>query len=272
MLNIEDHEFDILTQYIHQYYGINLTQKKNLIEGRLSNVIIDKGFDSFAKFIDFVMADKSGIEATMLINKLTTNHTFFMREASHFHYFRDKVLPFLVSYVKDKDLRIWSAGCSSGEEPYTLAMLLQEFFAEQKPQWDTNILATDISVKVLEEGEKGIYTKDTLSLLPSIWKLQYFTKTNNEKYIISDKIKNEVTFRVFNLIDEIFPFKKKFHTIFCRNVMIYFDSKTKVELIRKFYQHTEPGGYLFIGHSESIPREATSYKYIMPAVFRKEMV
>lgn len=272
MISIMDREFYILIGYIKKHYGINLIQKKNLIEGRLSNIITEKGFDCFKDYIDFLLADKSGLEETILINRLTTNHTFFMRESKHFEYFKDKVLPYLASTVKDRDLRIWSAGCSSGEEPYTLAMLLQEYFSEQKPLWDTKILATDISVKVLEEGEKGIYTKDSLDHLPSLWKLQYFTKMDDENYRISDKLRNEVVFRVFNLMEEAFPFKKKFHTIFCRNVMIYFDARTKIELVHKLYEHTEPGGYLFIGHSESIPKDAMEYRYIMPAVYRKEIV
>ena len=270
MLSINPEEFKILTSYIYQNYGINLKQKKNLIEGRLTNVIIEKGFNNFGDYIRTVTADKSGQEATLLINKLTTNHTFFMREASHFQYFSDKVLPQLVQQTSERDLRIWSAGCSSGEEPYTLAMFLQEYFGEQKSKWNTQVLATDISVRAIEEGERGVYAKEALEHLPALWKLQYFEKLQAEKYQITDKLRAEVVFRIFNLMDQVFPFKRKFHCIFCRNVMIYFDQETKIELVRKFYQHTEPGGYLFIGHSETIPKQATDYKYVMPAVYRKE--
>jgi chemotaxis protein methyltransferase CheR len=106
--------------------------------------------------------------------------------------------------------------------------------------------------------------------MPDMWKLAYFNRNNDGNYSISDRIKSEVIFRVFNLMDDRFPFKRKFHVIFCRNVMIYFDNRTKTELVNKFYEHTEPGGYLFIGHSESIPREGTGYRYIMPAVYKKE--
>lgn len=272
MLFIEQKDFIALTEYIHTNYGINLSHKKNLIEGRLTNTIIEKGFNSFSEYLKYVFADKSGKEATILINKLTTNHTFFMREANHFNYFKDKVIPYLSQNVKSRDLRIWSAGCSTGEEPYTLAMILQEYFGDQKSLWDTKVLATDISVRALETAEHAIYSRECIGSIPAIWKLQYFDKLNDEHYKINDKIRNEVIFRVFNLMDEVFPFKKRFHTIFCRNVMIYFDQKTKTELVRKFYKLTEPGGYLFIGHSESIPKEATAYRYIMPAVFRKEPV
>lgn len=270
MLTIKESEFKELTEYIQSNYGINLTKKKNLIEGRLSNIIIEKGFNNFGKYLDHVLSDRTGNEATILINKLTTNHTFFMREWNHFEYYREHVLPSIISDIKDRDLRIWSAGCSSGEEPYTLAMINQDFFEHDKALWDSKILATDISVKALSTAERGIYPSESLSNMPNAWKLAYFNKTNDGNYGISDSVKKEVVFRVFNLMDDIFPFKRKFHVIFCRNVMIYFDNETKMELVNKFYEHTEPGGYLFIGHSESIGRDYKGYRYIMPAVYKKE--
>lgn len=245
MLSIKEKDFKELTDYIKSNYGINLTQKRNLIEGRLSNIIIEKGFNNFKQYLEHVFSDKTGKEATILVNKLTTNHTFFMREWNHFEYYRDHVLPSIVSSVKVKDLRIWSAGCSSGEEPYTLAMINQDFFGDQKALWDTKVLATDISAKALNTAERGSYSVEALSNMPGVWKLNYFDRTNDGNYRISKRIKSEVILRVFNLMDDIFPFKRKFHVIFCRNVMIYFDNKTKIELINKFYEHTEPGGYLF---------------------------
>ena len=202
--------------------------------------------------------------------QVSTNHTYFMREEEHFRYFRGVVLPELTGRVRDKDLRIWSAGCSSGEEAYTLAMIIDEFFGKEKLFWDTKILATDISSRVLEEAKKGVYSNDELAVLPSSWRLSYFTAFDKESSIISDRIKNEVIFRRFNLMEKSFPFRKKFHVVFCRNVMIYFDAETKRKLINKFYEITEPGGYLFIGHSESINRNETGYKYVMPALYRKE--
>jgi len=270
MLAIRESEFKELVQYIKSNYGINLASKKNLIEGRLSNIIIEKGFNNFGQYLEHVFSDRTGNEATVLVNKLTTNHTFFMREWNHFEYYREHVLPYLTSRVKEKDLRIWSAGCSSGEEPYTLAMINQDFFGEQGSLWNTKILATDISVKALEGAEKGIYPAESMNNMPALWKLRYFDKTCDNNYKVSDSIKNEVVFRIFNLMDDNFPFKRKFHVIFCRNVMIYFDHNTKMELVNKFYEHTQEGGYLFIGHSESISRETTGYRYIMPSVYQKE--
>jgi chemotaxis protein methyltransferase CheR len=269
MLNLKDSEFRELTFYMKKNYGINLSQKKLLIEGRLSNMVIEKGFSNFSDYLKFVFKDASGIEISTIINKLTTNHTFFMREAEHFKYFRDIVLPYLEASSKTKDLRIWSAGCSSGQEPYTLAMIMADYFGTQWSSWNTKILATDISQKVLQEAQMGIYSGESISTMSKYWRLRYFKKIEDEDYQISEEIRNEITYRNFNLMTEVFPFKKKFHVIFCRNVMIYFESKTKMELINKFYDMTEPGGYLFIGHSESVNKDETKYQYIMPAVYRK---
>jgi chemotaxis protein methyltransferase CheR len=269
MISIKQDEFRELTEYLKNNYGINLTKKKTLIEGRLSNILIEKGFKNFRDYLNHLFSDSSKSELTLLINKLTTNHTFFMREAAHFEYFKNQVLPYLENTVKEKDLRIWSAGCSSGEEPYTLAMIMEDYFGNNKGLWDKKVLATDISVNVLQTGEKGIYTDESIEKIPPNWKLNYFSKISSSSYQVSDKLRNQVIFRIFNLMDEVFPFKKKFHVIFCRNVMIYFDAKTKMELVNKFYKMTEPGGYIFISHSESISRDETDYKYIMPGVYRK---
>ena len=271
MPKISEKEFKQLANFIQVNYGIYLKkEKQTLVIGRLSNVLAEKNFTSFAEYFDYLIADKTGDAVVTLIDKITTNHTFFMREVDHFNFFKEKVLPQLASASKDKDLRIWSAGCSSGEEPYTLAMLIDEFFGVDNKWWDTKILATDISSKVLDIAVKGIYNNEGIAKIPLYWKLNYFEKSGNEKSVLVSKIRNEVIYRKFNLMDKSFPFKKKFHVIFCRNVMIYFDNKTKIDLVKKFYDLTEPGGYLFIGHSESLNRNETEYKSLLPAVYRKE--
>jgi chemotaxis protein methyltransferase CheR len=271
MVAISKKEFKQFADYIKFNYGIHLKEEKqSLMAGRLYNVLVSNNFRSFSEYYEYVVSDKTGHAATTLIDKITTNHTFFMREADHFYFLRDKILPYLTSTVKDKDLRIWSAGCSSGEEPYTLAMILDEFLGKEKVWWDTKVLATDISSSVLDTAPKGIYSNERIASLPSQWKNTYFEKLNNENSVLIDKIRNEVIYRKFNLMEEVFPFKRRFHVIFCRNVMIYFDSKTKSNLVNKFYDALEYGGYLFIGHSESLNRDTTKFKYVMPAVYRKE--
>jgi len=269
MIKLKDSELRELTGYMKANYGINLIEKKLLIEGRLTNMITEKGFSNFSDYLKSVFKDTSGNEISVLINKLTTNHTYFMREVEHFNYFRDKVMPYLEANAKIKDLRIWSAGCSSGEEPYTLAMLIADYFGNRGSIWNTKVLATDISEKVLQIAEEGIYAQEAVNSIPKYWRLKYFNKIEDNYYQVTSAIRNEIIYRNFNLMTEIFPFKKKFHVIFCRNVMIYFEPKTKMELIKKFYDMTEIGGYLFLGHSESVNKNDTNYKYIMPAVYRK---
>lgn len=270
MVTMTTKEFIQFADYIKANYGIHLRQEKmTLLIGRLHNVLQQAGFDNFTDYYQYIVSDKSGKAAVTLVDKVTTNHTFFMREPEHFYYFRDTVLPFLSDTVKNHDLRIWCAASSTGEESYTLAMLLDEFFGKEKSLWDTKVLATDISDQVLTIAKKGIYSKDRIAPLPILWKNTYFKKLDSENFMLIDRIRNEVIYRKFNLMDAVFPFKKKFHTIFCRNVMIYFDDETKGRLIEKFYNHMEHGGYLFLGHSESISRSNTKFQYIIPAVYRK---
>ena len=202
-----------------------------------------------------------------MLDRITTNHTFFMREPSHFRYFQDQVLPYLEKTVKDKDLRIWCAACSTGEEPYTLAMIIDQFFLWDKTAWDTKILATDISSKAIFTAKAGIYAKENVCNLPADWRKKYFSKYDEERYKISDKIKNEVIFGRFNLNNE-FPFKRKMHVIFCRNVMIYFDTETRT-ILPKGLRHDRAGASIYLPFREPKPGK-THYRYVMPAVYRKE--
>jgi chemotaxis protein methyltransferase CheR len=148
-------------------------------------------------------------------------------------------------------------------------MIIADYFGADKGRWDTRILATDISQQVLETARKGIYSLERIAPLPAAWRNKYFHKLDGENAVLSSSIKNEVIFRKFNLMEPVFPFRRKFQVIFCRNVMIYFDWETKTELVNKFYEHLEEGGYLFVGHSESLNREKTKFEYIRPAVYRK---
>jgi chemotaxis protein methyltransferase CheR len=271
MITITPREFRSIAEYVKRHYGIHLKEAKmTLVMGRLQQLLQQKGCASFSEYYDYLVSDKSGAAGALLVNKITTNHTFFMREPEHFTFFRDQVLPGLVPTLKDKDLRIWSAGCSTGQEPYTLAMILQDYFGKGQAGWDTKVLATDISSQVLDTAMAGVYSNEQVSTLPELWRSAYFQKRNRVEWAVNDRLRKEVIFRRFNLMDSVYPFRKKFHAIFCRNVMIYFDNPTKEALINKFWEITEPGGYLFVGHSESLNRDRTDYRYIMPAVYRKE--
>jgi chemotaxis protein methyltransferase CheR len=270
MVALSEKEFIRFVDFMKKNYGVDLSGKRSLVIGRLQNTILEKGFASFGDYFDYVLTDKTGVAIASLVNKLTTNHTFFLREIAHFNFFKDQVLPYLKAAVTNKDLRIWSAGCSSGEEAYTLVMIINDFFSREKLFWDTKILATDISEEVLEIATKGTFTDAQMAGLPENWRNNYFQKVDSKTSIVDERIRKEIIFRKFNLMTEIFPFKKKFQVIFCRNVMIYFDGPTRRDLVNKFYDSTEPGGYLFIGHSESLRRDETRYKYISPAIYRKE--
>lgn len=270
MVSITGKEFQLLSEYIELNYGIQLKdQKQTLMISRLHKVLEEMGFQNFTQYYEYIIRDKSGEAVTTLVDKITTNHTYFMREAEHFYYFKNHVLPEIVPKIKSKDLRIWCAASSSGEEPYTLAMIIDEFFGHHREQWDTKLLATDISTLVLEIAKKGIYSNERIAPLEKIWKSQYFRKLDNDHSIVVDQIRNQVIYRKFNLMEPEFPFKKKFHVIFCRNVMIYFDTMTKDQLVSKFYDCLEEGGYLFVGHSETINRGATKLMYMKPAVYKK---
>jgi chemotaxis protein methyltransferase CheR len=270
-LELTDSEYKNLAGFIKANYGINIKEEKRvLLTGRLYGVLTQAGYRNFTDYYNDLISDKTGESLISLVDKITTNHTFFMRESDHFFYFRDTVLPYLEKKAVNKDLRIWCAACSTGEESYTLAMLLDEYLKSDKALWDCRVLATDISSRVLKEAARGVYDQEKIAPLPTYWKLNYFRRCGDNVYSVTDRIKNEVIYRKFNLMEKSFPFRKKFHCIFCRNVMIYFDDETKYELVNKLYDATEPGGYLFIGHSESLIRENTKYKYVMPAVYRKE--
>ncbi len=269
MILIRDKEFEWLVGYLRKHYGINLIKKRTLIESRLNGHLTAKGFYDYESFLQHVMSDKTGKEINDIINRLTTNYSYFMREWEHFECFKVRILPELEKTATDRDLRLWSAGCSTGQEPYTLAMLNADHFGDKKQEWDTKILATDISLKALDSARKGCYDTECLNNMPAAWMSRYIDRHHDGMCEIKKEIRKEVIFRQFNLLEEVFPFKKKFHVIFCRNVMIYFDSQTKKKLVEKFYEATANGGYLFVGQSETLDKSKIRFKSIMPSVYRK---
>lgn len=270
-MQMNDQEFLDLSNYIRTNFGINLSmKKKSLLMSRLNSVLQTKSFESLSQYYDYLMSDNSGIAISDLVDRITTNHTYFYREKKHFDFLWDHVLPQIVERnSSQRDIRIWSAGCSTGEEPYTIAMLLIEYFSQMKSFWDKKLLATDISSKALKIAKEGIYDEDNISNLPPGWKNKYFSKTKDCLFKVKNDVKKEVILRRLNLMSP-FSFKKKFHVIFCRNVMIYFDNDTTHDLVNKFYDLLETGGYLFISHSESLDRRKTNFKYVRPSIYMKE--
>lgn len=270
---LSDSEFRAIRDLVYKHTGIYLTEnKKTLIVARLHRMLIEKGFKDFSAYCAFVGKDSSGRALSDLVNRISTNHTFFYREKAHFEFFSARTLPEVRDMLMknhSRDLRVWCAGCATGEEAYTIVMMMLEYFGSEYFNWDAGVLATDISEKVLDIAKEGFYSEERLEHLPEYLKKKYFRKTLKGLWEISDIVRKEVTFRRFNLMNPTFPFKEKFHIIFCRNVMIYFDRFAKDALVKRFYEMTSPGGYLFVGHSESLERNRTAYRYVVPAVYKK---
>ena len=269
MQDITDAEFKRIREYIKNNYGINLgDEKKSLIYSRLRSTLVKGGFENFTQYFDFLMKDKTGESIIGFVDKVTTNHTFFMRETDHFDYFRDIVLPYIEQkYSKQKEIAIWCAACSSGEESNTLQMIMHDFF--EGKNWNTELLATDISTNVLDKAVHSVYPNERIDPLPEKWKKKYFKKYDDKNSVVVDQIKKSITYRKFNLMEPNFNFKKKMHVIFCRNVMIYFDNETREQVVKRFYDAMDEGGYFFIGHSESLSHMQTGFQYVKPAVYRK---
>ena len=265
-MTISDGDFLRLSNFIQKNYGINLSQKRQLITGRLSATIRQRGYKDFSEFVDHLLKEKNEDEITLVLNKLTTNYTFFMREKEHLDFFCQNIIPQLVRrHQKDKVLSIWSAGCSTGEEPYNISMFLFDYLGAQAKNWDTRILATDISERALASAKQGIY--ELPDSIPPSWKKKYFKDNGNGTHTVVPMVRDNVIFQRFNLMDPI-RFRRKFDVIFCRNVMIYFDQPTKDALVQRFYDATVPGGYFLISYSENLSPK-TPYRRLAPATFQK---
>ncbi len=268
MVQLTDAEFNKLVSYVLGNYGIDLSKKKVLIEGRLNSVLMKYGFTSFTQYIDLVMNDKSGAELQQMLNRLTTNLTYFLREKDHFDFLTKVALPEFDKASRGGPLRVWSAGCSSGEEPYTLAMTLLDYYKGQNNKFV--ILASDISQNVLGQGTRAVYAEEALKDVPQEWKTKYFDRMGDGDFKVKDNVRKLVSFKTFNLMDP-FNFKAPFEIIFCRNVMIYFEKQRKEELIKKFYRWIAPRGYFFTSHSENIGSNEVGFCTVRPSVFKKEV-
>ncbi len=260
-------EFEQIRNLAHATFGLDLRPGKEcLVAARLSRHLRTGGFRSFDEYIRKVIADKSGEQLITLIDSLTTNHTGFLREIGHFNFLRDVVLP---EYESAKPVSIWSAASSSGEEPHSI--LFTSLNSRCKSSSGIRLTASDISRSALALARSGIYSDERLSVLPFDWKVRYFERTGNLPcgfQQVRPAFRKMIHYQRINLMDP-FPFREKFHVIFCRNVMIYFDRKTQGELVNKLAQVLEPGGYLFVGHAESLSGMSHSLGYIKPAIYRK---
>lgn len=269
-IEMSDMEFSRLSQLIKEQCGLSIKEeKRGILCSKLHRTLQSLNLKSFSEYIEFILRDSSGYAIDELINCVTINYTYFMRETAHFKLFKEVSLLDLIHRINDNDLRVWCSASSTGEEAYTLAILIHEFFGMEKVHWNTKILATDISTSALEVAKQGIYKKSSLSTLPKGWVEQYFSPLGVDSCVVREEIRKEVIFRRFNLTERRFPFKRKFHVIFCRNVMIYFDIAMQIKLQEQLYDCLEKGGYLFIGHAEALHDDVGRFEYIAPSVYRK---
>ncbi|MBN1971669.1 MAG: protein-glutamate O-methyltransferase CheR [Candidatus Delongbacteria bacterium] len=267
-IELHDNEHELIGDLVYSKFGIVLdSKKKNLIIGRLQKIINDLDLNSFKEYYDLIVGDKSGNMLLELVDKLSTNHTYFFRELDHFKILETNVIPDLLQKYKNEPLRIWSSAVSSGEEIYTLKIVLNELYEKKYLTPNYLLLGTDISTTALSKAVSANYDGENIIRVPSYLLNKYFTKEKDNSWTFKEKHRNGITLKRLNLMDQDFPFKNKFHIIFCRNVMIYFDESTKNDLIRKFSRFLVPGGYLFVGMSESIGQKSKYFKYFKPSVY-----
>ncbi|MDR2367937.1 MAG: protein-glutamate O-methyltransferase [Deltaproteobacteria bacterium] len=275
---LTDTEYQTIASFVHKASGINLLDgKKELVRARLSKRISQLEMKNFKTYFKYVMTDSSGDELVFLLDALATNLTSFWREPQHFDFMAKTFIPELEARRKRPGgggprMRIWSAACSSGEEPYTIAMVVMEKSSYFANGGDFRILATDLSTKVLNVAKRGQYGPESVKNIPPAPLHAFMSKAQSEKggtiYAIKPEVRRIISFRRFNLMDPM-PFKGPMDLIFCRNVMIYFDRETIAKLVDRFYKLLEVGGYLFIGHSESLSGLEHKFQYVAPCIYKK---
>lgn len=269
-LVISPEEFQRFRMLIYDESGISLgDQKQSLLASRLSKRLRELGLTTFSEYYDQLMSDPSREEFTRMLDLISTNKTDFFREPKHFDFLRERIIPEL---AHDKAVRIWSSACSTGEEPYTIAMTLYESVPDPT-QWSFKILASDLSTRVLAKAAAGVYDADRVRDVPPELVRRHFLRGHGRSeglLKVKPHLAAMVQFRRVNLMDDRFPIKSPLDVIFCRNVMIYFDRPTQEQLVNKFHRYLKPGGHLLIGHSESLQWIDHPFKSVAPTVYRKE--
>jgi len=266
-LQLTAHQFDKISKLVYQISGIDLHEgKEELVKARLIKRLRHLKIYDFNQYLKYITNDKSGEEIGAMVDILTTNKTNFFRESEHLDFLKNEIIP----HWGNRPVRIWSAGCSSGEEPYSIAIVLNECITDVVRR-DIKILATDISDRMMEKARQGVYDEENLKDMSPHLKHKYFHKAgtgSGHKYKVIPRLQSMVSFAKLNLM-ESWPMRGPFDVIFCRNVMIYFDRPTQEHLVQRFWHLLGEGGYLLVGHSESLSFIAHEYRYRMPAVYQK---
>lgn len=263
---LSDAEFRRASELVYRTCGIALKDgKQDLVKARLGRRLRILGLSNFKEYFDYVESDRHGSELAEMLDLITTHKTQFFRDNQHFECLRRLLAE---GWPGQTSLRFWYAGCSTGEEPYSLAMVLAEALPDLDRR-DVRILATDLCRPALEQAETGGYAGSEICGLPSDLRGRYFSPLGGETWVIKDRVRKLVTFGRLNLIGR-WPMRGPFHAVFCRNVMIYFDRPTRESLIQRFWNLLDHGGFLFVGFSESLTGLQHRFKYVQPAVYRKQ--
>jgi chemotaxis protein methyltransferase CheR len=274
LLSMDVESFERLSSYVTSEYGIKLPlAKKPMLESRLNKKVKTLGLNSYKEFLDFIFSDQGKQEELYhVIDLITTNKTDFFREAAHFNFLTSDFLPHYQKQWGRNSLKIWSAGCSTGEEPYTLIMALEEY-RKQNPDSVYHLMASDVSVRALQTAYQGVYDIEKINPVPIELKRSYFlrSKQNPKVVRIKPQFRKRIQFKRINFMDNNWGMMKAdMDFIFCRNVLIYFDKANQQKVINKFCTHLKPGGLLFLGHSESIIGMDVPLKQVRPTVYRVE--
>jgi chemotaxis protein methyltransferase CheR len=264
-----DREFSFLSGLVSRHTGIMLAEnKKNMVYSRLTRRLRVLGLSTFKEYCDLVQSAEGDAEMGNLVNALTTNLTSFFREKHHFEHLRDSVLkPLLATSPRGGKLRIWSAGCSAGMEPYSIAMTVKNTFKDME-KWDARILATDIDTNMLDCGRKGKYSIEQLDKIPASYQNRVQVSADGEHIIMPDDIRQIIAFKQLNLLEE-WPMSGKFDAVFCRNVVIYFDKPTQRKLFERIADLIKPDGWLYIGHSENLHNISDRFEPLGHTIYRK---
>ncbi|MFW5883154.1 MAG: CheR family methyltransferase [Verrucomicrobiota bacterium] len=267
---LRDAEYREVSKLVYQHSRINLGEnKRELVTARLSKRLRALGLPSYRNYLDLLGSAGGTTELANFVDAISTNHTYFFREETHFDFLQQTILPQMGVGLR-RPFRMWCAAASSGEEPYSLAITMEEFFAQQGGSWTLD--GSDISTKVLKIARDGVYPKERLQKVPLQLMRRYFqkgTSSNDGFFRVKTNLSRHMRFHQLNLLGGAYPFNEPFDTIFCRNVMIYFDKATQQELVERMTPLLQPGGYLLIGHAESLTGIKHSLKMVKPAIYQK---
>ncbi len=270
--NLTESDFRFIADIIYRHAGIVLSDKKSdLVQSRLGRRIRALQLNSFKDYCDYIKNPQGSEEMTVMTNALTTNLTSFYREAHHFDHLKTVALPEFktLSNKNGRRLRLWSSACSTGEEPYSIAMTLLDYGIDRK-SWDVRVLATDLNTEVLNSASAGLYSPEICEKLPSHLRQRFIeSHSQDERFAVKQDVRDLITFKQLNLLGN-WPMRQPFDVIFCRNVLIYFDAETKSKLIDRFIGLLRPGGWLYLGHSETLNSDSHGLVLSGRTIYRRE--